>query len=60
MAILLTWIAISDEYNMVRLPSSVILALVNKYGSQLVYTALSEKNKSTREETSVDVQKKSD
>jgi hypothetical protein len=45
---------------MVRLPSSVILALVNKYGSQLVYTALSEKNKSTREKTSVDIQKKSD
>ena len=60
MAILLTWIVISDEYNMVRLPSSVVLALINKYGSIAVYTALSEKNKSTREETSVDVQKKSD
>ena len=60
MAILLTWIAISDEYNMVRLPNSVILALIDKYGSRLVYTALLKKDKSTREETSVDVQKKSD
>ena len=60
MASLLTWIVISDEYNMVRLPSSVILALVNKYGSQLVYTALLKKDKSTREEPTLDIQKKPD
>jgi len=45
---------------MVRLPNSVILALANKYGSQLVYTALLKKNKSTREKPPVDIQKKSD
>jgi hypothetical protein len=45
---------------MVRLPNSVILALVNKHGCVAVYSALSEKNKSTRKEPSVDLQKKSD